>query len=68
LHPEHQNRPHGALQRRTLPAAFGVVRHNQGRNDEAIRWYRAALEHDPDHAQARMYLADILEDSDRDTT
>ena len=47
---------------------IGVVRHNQGRNDDAVRWYRAALEHDPSHGQARAYLAEILGDRDRDTT
>ena len=41
---------------------IGVVRHNQCRNDDAVRWYRAALEHDPSHGRARAYLAEILGD------
>jgi tetratricopeptide (TPR) repeat protein len=39
----------------------------QGRRDEAIRWYRAALERKPDHRGAKANLAELLGDSDAET-
>jgi tetratricopeptide (TPR) repeat protein len=39
---------------------IGVVRHNQGRVEESIRWYRAALERDPKNRRAKIYLDDAL--------
>jgi tetratricopeptide (TPR) repeat protein len=45
---------------------LGVLRHNAGRTDDAIRWYRAALERDPSYVQAKYYLAGALRERDSD--
>jgi tetratricopeptide (TPR) repeat protein len=39
---------------------LGVVHHDEGRLEEAARWYREALERDPRHGRAKAYLAELL--------
>jgi tetratricopeptide (TPR) repeat protein len=46
---------------------IAVVHDDEGRRDEAIRWYRTALERKPDHRGAKANLAELLGDSDADT-
>ena len=43
-------------------ACVGYTQHRLGADDEAIRSLRRALELDPDHAEARIYLGNILYD------
>jgi tetratricopeptide (TPR) repeat protein len=54
---------------RDVTARFNiaVIHDDEGRRDEAIRWYRAALERKPDHRGAKANLAEFLGDSDADT-
>ena len=44
---------------------IGVARHSQGRLDDAIHWYRAALERDPNYRRARSYLEMTLNERER---
>ena len=43
-------------------ACMGYVSHRLGRESAAIYWLRRALEIDPDFAEARIYLANLLYD------
>jgi hypothetical protein len=39
---------------------MGALRRQQGRLEEAARWYREALEHDPGDAEAREALEEMV--------
>lgn len=49
----------------SVPSMLGDIYENQGRLDEAIRWYRLALDKNPESPADQLKLRRVLEESER---